>query len=344
QRATLVGLDKATDVALLRIEASGLPVVRLGDSSSLEVGDWVLAIGSPFGLEHTATQGIVSALGRSLPDGTYVPFIQTDVAVNPGNSGGPLFNIRGEVVGINSQIYSRSGGYMGLSFAIPVDVASSVARQLKATGRVERGWLGVGIQSLNQDLARSFGLEKPAGALVGQVDKGGPAGQAGLRPGDVILEFNGTAVSQSGDLPPLVGATPPGTPVKLAIWRDGRPRTLSVTVARLKSDDDAVAAVGDAAPDKPPGILKMQVAALTPDERADAGLDSGGVRVVAVAAGPAARAGVREGDIILTVGDTPIAGPEALATAAQKLAPGKPVAMLVQRNAQRLFLALTVPG
>ena len=217
--ARLIGLDTASDVALLKIEASGLPAVKLGDSSTVEVGDWVLAIGSPFGLEHSVTQGIVSAIGRSLPDGNYVPFIQTDVAVNPGNSGGPLFNLRGEVVGINSQIYSRSGGYMGLSFAIPVNVASNVARQLAANGRVERGWLGIGIQALNGELAKSFGLDKAAGALVGQVDKSGPASRAGLKSGDVILASNGQPLAQHADRPPPVGETAPGTTVTLRDWR-----------------------------------------------------------------------------------------------------------------------------
>ena len=340
--ATLVGLDKATDVALLRIEATGLPAVRLGDSSALEVGDWVIAIGSPFGLEHTATQGIVSALGRSLPDGNYVPFIQTDVAVNPGNSGGPLFNLNGEVVGINSQIYSRSGGYMGLSFAIPINVAKNVSGQLASTGRVDRGWLGIGIQTLNQELASSFGLEKPAGALVGQVDETGPGSKAGLQAGDVILEFNGTAIRQSGDLPPLVGETAPGTPVKLKVWRDGKARTVNVTVARLKSDEPAVVAAKSA--DQPPAILNMQVVSLTPEQREDAGVESGGVLVVGVTAGPAARAGIRAGDIILRIGDQPTGSPASLASLARSLPRDKPVALLVQRNSQRIFVPLTIPG
>jgi serine protease Do len=341
--AKLVGLDKASDVALLKIEASGLPAVRLGDSSQLEVGDWVLAIGSPFGLEHTATQGIVSALGRSLPDGNYVPFIQTDVAVNPGNSGGPLFNINGEVVGINSQIYSRSGGYMGLSFAIPVNTATSVARQLAATGRVERGWLGVGIQTLGGDLARSFGLDKPAGALVGQVDPAGPARKAGLQPGDVILEFDGRAISQSGDLPPLVGETRPGTTVKLKVWRDKKARDLKVTVAELMpAGDELVAANADAA--EKPGILNVQVAALTPDQRAASGIESGGVLVVGVESGPAARAGVTAGDIILQVDGQPVGSPQELAGLARKLPKGEPVPLLIQRDEARLFLPLTIAG
>ena len=341
--AKVIGLDKASDVALLKIDAEGLAVVQVGDSSLLEVGDWVLAIGSPFGLEHTATQGIVSALGRSLPDGNYVPFIQTDVAVNPGNSGGPLFNIRGEVVGINSQIYSRSGGYMGLSFAIPINTATSVARQLAASGRVERGWLGVGIQSLNGELAKSFGLDKPAGALVGQVDKTGPASKAGLKPGDVIMEFNGRPVSQSADLPPMVGETRPGTEVALKVWRDRKPREIKVTVAQLKPAEDEVVAVNEEQNQKP-GILNVQVAALTAEQREQAGIETGGVLVLGVAAGPAARAGVNTGDIILQVGDQLVGSPQELAGLARNLPKDKPVALLIQRNEARLFLPLTITG
>ena len=341
--AKLVGLDKASDVALLKVDAEGLQAVRLGDSSKLEVGDWVLAIGSPFGLEHTATQGIVSAVGRSLPDGNYVPFIQTDVAVNPGNSGGPLFNIAGEVVGINSQIYSRSGGYMGLSFAIPANTATSVARQLAASGRVERGWLGVGIQSVNGDLAQSFGLARPTGALVGQVDKAGPASKAGIKPGDVILEFNGTPVAQSGDLPPLVGETQPGTTVPVKVWRDKKARDMKVTVAVLKpAEDEIVAANNDG--EQKPGILNVQVAALTPEQREQAGIESGGVLVVGVAAGPASRAGLSAGDIILKVGDKEVGSPQELAGLAKDLPKGKPVPLLIQRDEARLFLPLTITG
>ena len=343
KKATVIGLDKASDVALLKIDAQNLPAVQLGDSSKLEVGDWVLAIGSPFGLEHTATQGIVSALGRSLPDGNYVPFIQTDVAVNPGNSGGPLFNTRGEVVGINSQIYSRSGGYMGLSFAIPVNTAVSVSKQLAANGRVARGWLGVGIQGMNSELASSFGLDKPTGALVGQVDKTGPASKAGLESGDVILEFNGQPISQSADLPPLVGETKPGTRVALKVWRDKKPREIKVTVAELKPDDDELLAE-NSGPDQKPGILNVRVAALTPEQREQAGIETGGVLVVGVAAGPAARAGVNNGDIILQLGNQPVGSPQELVGLAGKLPKGEPVPLLVQREQIRLFLPLTITG
>ena len=339
--AKLIGLDKASDVALLKIEASGLPAVKLGDSSAVEVGDWVLAIGSPFGLEHSVTQGIVSAIGRSLPDGNYVPFIQTDVAVNPGNSGGPLFNLRGEVIGINSQIYSRSGGYMGLSFAIPVNVASKVARQLAANGKVERGWLGIGIQALNGELAQSFGLDKPRGALVGQVDSQGPASRAGLKPGDVILEFNGQALAEHAELPPLVGETAPGTTVTLKVWRDKAARNIPVTVARLRTAEDEKLA-DNAAGDTASGVLNIQVAALTPAQREESGLESGGVLVLRVTDGPAARAGLSRGDIILSLGNRAIDSPEQLAALLKKLPRGQPLPMLVQRDEARLFLPLTI--
>jgi serine protease Do len=341
--ARLIGLDKASDVALLKIDASGLPAVKLGDSSGVEVGDWVLAIGSPFGLEHSVTQGIVSAIGRSLPDGNYVPFIQTDVAVNPGNSGGPLFNLRGEVIGINSQIYSRSGGYMGLSFAIPVNVASKVARQLAANGKVERGWLGIGIQAMNGELAQSFGLEKPLGALVGQVDKDGPASRAGLKPGDVILEFNGQALAQHAELPPLVGDTAPGTTVTLKVWRDKATRNIPVTVARLKSPGDDKLA-DSAASNTAAGVLNIQVVALTPEQREESGVESGGVLVVRVADGPAARAGLSRGDIILSLGNRAVDSPEQFAALLKKLPRDQPLPMLVQRDEARLFLPLKIGG
>ena len=265
------------------------------------------------------------------------------MAVNPGNSGGPLFNTRGEVVGINSQIYSRSGGYMGLSFAIPINTATSVERQLAANGHVERGWLGVGIQNLNGDLAKSFGLPKPAGALVGQVEKDGPASKAGLKPGDVILEYNGQAISQSADLPPLVGETQPGTGVVLKVWRDKQPRAINLTVARLKPAEDEVLAANDGQQAKP-GILNVQVAVLTPEQREQSGIESGGVLVVSVAAGPAARAGVNAGDIILQLGNQTVDSPQDLAGLAKKLPKGEPVPLLVQRNEARLFLPLTITG
>ena len=239
--ASVIGADAKSDVAVLKIDARDLPVTRLGDPRTLQVGEWVVAIGSPFGLENTVTAGIVSAKGRSLPDDTYVPFIQTDVAVNPGNSGGPLFNMRGEVVGINSQIYSRSGGYQGLSFAIPIDVAMNVSKQLQAKGHVTRGKLGVGIQDVDQALAESFGLDVPRGALVSSVEKGGPAEKAGLREGDVILGFDGQTIDSAGQLPSAVAATDPGKAVAVQVWRDRANREISVKLGQT-TEDDAVAA------------------------------------------------------------------------------------------------------
>ena len=241
-KAKVVGADKRTDVAVLKIDASGLPVVRFGDASKLKVGEWVLAIGSPFGFEQSVTAGIVSAKGRSLPDENFVPFIQTDVAINPGNSGGPLFNMKGEVVGINSQIFTRSGGFMGLSFAIPIDVAIDVSNQLKKDGKVSRGWLGVVIQEVNKDLAESFGLDKPAGALVAQVLEDGPAAKGGLQVGDVILSMNGQPIVMSADLPHLVGSLKDGEKAKLEIIRNGKRQNLDISVGALPDDDADIGA------------------------------------------------------------------------------------------------------
>src|SRR5688572_1864473 len=226
-KGKVVGADKATDIAVVRIEGKGLPVVKLGDPSQIKVGEWVLAIGSPFGFENTVTAGIVSATSRSLPDGTYVPFIQTDAAVNPGNSGGPLFNLKGEVIGINSQIYSRTGGFQGIAFAVPIDVASNVKQQLVANGSVQRGRLGVSIQEVSQSLAQSFGLDRPRGALVAQVEKDSPAEKAGIKPGDVLLGVNGKTVERSAEVPPLVAAVKPGTKATLDVWRDGKKQALA---------------------------------------------------------------------------------------------------------------------
>ncbi len=238
-KAKVIGTDKRTDVALIKIEASGLPTVKMGDPAKLRVGEWVVAIGSPFGFENSVTAGIVSAKGRALPQENFVPFIQTDVAINPGNSGGPLFNMKGEVVGINSQIYSRTGGYMGVAFAIPIDVAMEVQGQLRATGRVSRGRIGVVIQELTKELAESFGLSKPAGALVNSVEKGGPAEKAGVEAGDIILKFDGKAVTASSDLPRIVGATRPGSKVPMQVWRKGAARDLSVTVGEIPEEKTA---------------------------------------------------------------------------------------------------------
>jgi serine protease Do len=339
--AKVIGIDKATDVALLKVDAKNLVPVKLGDSDKLAVGEWVLAIGSPFGLESTATQGIVSALGRSLPDDTYVPFIQTDVPVNPGNSGGPLFNLRGEVVGINSQIYSRTGGYMGLSFAIPINVAHSVALQLEQYGHVQRGWLGVQIQSVTGDLAKSFGLDRPQGALVGSVDPKGPAARAGLKSGDIIIEYDGHKLNDSADLPPLVGATAPGKAVKLEVLRAGKTVTLTPTITALKdgtpkSSSEEGSATGRAS-------LNITVAAVPAGMREALELNSGGVVVAQIGPGPAQRAGIQEGDVILQLDGKDVTGPSQFVKLAEGLPRGKPVAVLIQREQGRVYLAITLP-
>ncbi|HEV7800430.1 MAG TPA: Do family serine endopeptidase, partial [Burkholderiales bacterium] len=263
-KAKVIGADRRTDIALLKIEASGLPFVRFGDPNKLRVGEWVVAIGSPFGFENSVTAGIVSAKGRSLPQENFVPFIQTDVAVNPGNSGGPLFNLRGEVVGINSAIYSRTGGFMGLSFAIPIDVANDITQQLKTGGRVIRGRIGVVIQPVTKELADGFGLTKPTGALVNSVEKGGPAEKAGVEPGDVILRFDGKPVTSSEDLPRVVGGTRPGSRVAMQIWRNKAARDVQVTVAELQDDRAAAQQKrGAKPPTATPGVLGMSLTDLT---------------------------------------------------------------------------------
>jgi len=340
--AKVIGIDKATDVALLKVDAKNLVPVKLGDSDKLAVGEWVLAIGSPFGLESTATQGIVSALARSLPDDTYVPFIQTDVPVNPGNSGGPLFNLRGEVVGINSQIYSRTGGYMGLSFAIPINVARNVVSQLEQYGHVQRGWLGVQIQSVTGDLAKSFGLDKPQGALVGSVDPKGPAARAGLKSGDIILEYDGHKVADSADLPPLVGATVPGKAVTLQVLRAGKTMTITPTIMALKG----TVAKNSAESGGTSGhtSLNITIAPVPADMREALELKSGGVVVAQVGPGPAQRAGIEEGDVILQLDGKDVTGPAQFAKQVEALPRGKPIAALVQREQGRLYLAITLPA
>jgi len=297
-QAKVIGADRRSDVALIKVEARGLPVVKFGDPSRLRVGEWVVAIGSPFGFDNTVTAGIVSAKGRSLPEENFVPFIQTDVAINPGNSGGPLFNMKGEVVGINSQIYSRTGGFMGLSFAIPIDVALDVQAQLKEKGRVSRGRIGVVIQEVSGDLATSFGLDRPRGALVNTVEKGSPAAKAGLEPSDIILAFGKKPVESSIDLPRIVGATLPGSRVSVEIWRKGAPRTLSVTVGELR--DDKVASL-ESPPEQEPAEaaanrLGIVVSELTPQQRKESKLTHG---LVVTDVRPGATADLRRGDVLL---------------------------------------------
>ena len=328
--ARVIGSDAKSDVAVLKIDARDLPVVKLGDPQTLQVGEWVVAIGSPFGLENSVTAGIVSAKGRSLPDDTYVPFIQTDVAVNPGNSGGPLFNLRGEVVGINSQIYSRSGGYQGLSFAIPIDVALNVSKQLQTQGHVTRGKLGVGIQDVDQALAESFGLEVPRGALVASVEKGGPAEKAGLREGDVILQFDGQVIESAGQLPSAVAATDPGKAVALQIWREQATREVKVKLGQT-TDDNAVAANFDGTN---AGRLGVMVRPLSAEEKQQADLSDG--LVVENVDGAAAEAGVRPGDIVLSANGSPVKSVEQLRSVVS--GSKSHVALLVQRGDARVFV------
>ena len=339
--AEVVGTDEASDVALLKIEAEGLPVARLGTGYELKVGEWVLAIGSPFGFDHSVTAGIVSAKGRSLPRENYVPFIQTDVAINPGNSGGPLFNLDGAVVGVNSQIFSRTGGFMGLSFAIPIAVAMDVVDQLREKGRVSRGWLGVLIQDVTRELAESFGMDKPQGALVARVFDGSPAQKAGFEVGDVLLSFDGHAVDRSSDLPPIVGRTRVGREVAVEILRDGQAMTLQVTTDELPADDEVQVA---AAPE-PDGVeaprLGLLVRDMNEEERESADAADQGVVVRSVATGsPADRAGVREGDLILMLDNRKVANGREFVRLAAELPPGKAVSVLVQRQGNPIFLAL----
>lgn len=334
-RAKVLGSDPKTDIAVLRIDAKNLPVVTLGKTSELRVGEWVLAIGSPFGFENTVTAGVVSAKGRSLPDDSAVPFIQTDVAVNPGNSGGPLFNARGEVVGINSQIYSRSGGYQGVSFAIPIDLATRIKDQIVATGKVEHARLGVAVQEVNQAFADSFKLDKPEGALVSNVEKGSPADKAGMQSGDVIRQVNGQPIISSGDLPAVIGLAAPGDNVKLDIWRQGSAKQL--TVRLINANDKA----GDVASKKEaPGQGKLGLALrpLQPDEKQQTGLDSG--LLVQQASGPAAMAGVQSGDVLISINGVPVKNIEQVRAAVARS--DKSVALLIQRGTDKIFVPINL--
>jgi serine protease Do len=340
--AKLIGSDPKTDVALLKVEADDLPTLRLGTARQLKVGEWVLAIGSPFGFEHSVTAGIVSAKGRSLPSENYVPFIQTDVAINPGNSGGPLFNLDGEVVGINSQIYSRTGGFMGLSFAIPIDVAMGVVDQLKTKGYVSRGWLGVYIQEVTQQLAESFGMDKPTGALVAKVMPDSPAEKSGIQVGDVILSFDGREVTNSGALPPIVGATQIGKKVSVEVNRDGKVRTLRIQLGELP-DDDQLAARETESAERVSVLLGMEVAEPTPELREALDLPSGGVLVQQVKPGAAQEAGIRSGDVLSMIDGKKIRSVKHFKEVVQELSEGKSVAVLVQRQQGPVFLALRAP-
>jgi serine protease Do len=329
-KAKVLGMDKSSDVAVLKIDAKNLPVLKIGSAANTRVGEWVLAIGSPFGFDNSATAGIVSAKSRSLPDGSYVPFIQTDVAVNPGNSGGPLFNMAGDVIGINSQIYSRSGGYQGLSFAIPIDLAMNVEQQIVAHGKVQRGRLGIAIQEVNQSLADSFGLKQPAGALVSSVDKGSPAAKAGIEPGDVILGINGKDIGSSSELPAIVASMAPGENAKLQVWRKGSTRQIEVRIGKF--DEEKIAA--NDSPEAVKGRLGVVVRALTSEEQHQAEVN-GGV-IVQDVAGAAARAGIQPGDVVLAVNGERIVSAEQLRSLIGKA--GKRIAVLVERGDSRIFI------
>jgi serine protease Do len=344
--AELVGSDQSSDIALLKISADDLPVVDLGDSEDLEVGEWVLAIGSPFGFDYSVTAGIVSAKHRSLPNESYVPFIQTDVAINPGNSGGPLFNLDGEVVGVNSQIYSRTGGFMGLSFAVPIELALDVVDQIKSKGKVTRGWLGVLIQEVTRELAESFGMAKPQGALVSKVLPDSPAAEAGIKTGDVVLAFNGQPIHRASDLPPLVGKFQVGETARLKVLRDGRERTLEIKIGELPEDRQGGAPAG-VEPDatEAPGEAKrlgLQVRAVSGRMRQRLEIEEGGVEVAQVK-GPAAAAGLRPGDVITRVNNRPVEGVDDFMERIQAMEPGSSVALLVQRPDGPRYMALRIP-
>ncbi|MEO8545619.1 MAG: DegQ family serine endoprotease [Burkholderiaceae bacterium] len=331
--AKVLGSDPKTDIAVLKIDATNLPIVKTGNIQDLRVGEWVLAIGSPFGFENTVTAGVVSAKGRSLPDDSAVPFIQTDVAVNPGNSGGPLFNTRGEVIGINSQIYSRTGGYQGLSFAIPIDVALKVKNQIVATGKVEHARLGVVIQEVNQALADSFNLDKPEGALVSSVEKGGPADKAGLQVGDVIRKIDGKVITSSGDLPAIISLASPGDKVNLEIWRKGAASDITASLGNAKENAQQVAS-SDAQTNQ--GRLGLALRPLQPDERQAAGAPNG--LVVEAVAGAAERAGIAPGDVVLAVNGTPVKDVEQVRGIVAKSS--KSVALLIQREGEKIFVPI----
>jgi serine protease Do len=332
-KAKVIGVDRRTDVALVKIDAKNLPTVRIGDASKARVGQWVAAIGSPFGLENTVTAGIISAKSRSLPDETYVPFIQTDVAINPGNSGGPLFNMAGEVIGINSQIYSRTGGYMGLSFAVPIDVAMKVKTDLQKYGKVSRGRLGVTIQGVSQELADSFGLKKAQGALVSAVEAKSPADKAGVKTGDIILAVDGRTIENSIDLPRVIGESRPGTPVNLKIWRQGETRELTASLGEAPAEKIAKA---ESEPKTKSGKLGLSLRPLTDEERKQIEAESG--LLVEQSEGPAARAGVQAGDVILAFNNQPVKTVDQLRRLVDRSRGS--VALLIQREGNKIYVPI----
>lgn len=333
-KAKVLGADPQTDVAVLKIDAKNLPVVKVGDVNQLQVGEWVLAIGSPYGLENTATAGIVSAKGRSLPDDTSVPFIQTDVAVNPGNSGGPLFNDRGEVVGINSQIYSRTGGFQGLSFSIPIDVAYKIKDQILEHGKVQHARLGVTVQEVNQDLANSFKLDSPSGALVSSIEKGSAAEKAGLQPGDVVRQINGKTIVSSGDLASMITLASPGEKIKLDVWRAGAPKELVATLGGVPKDKSQASADDQ---DVQRGQLGLALRPLSPQEQQASGTEG---LLIERSAGPAAKAGIEPGDVLLSLNGVPVHNVGQVKEALSKA--GKTVALLVQRGEDKIFVPVQI--
>lgn len=339
--AKVIGTDERSDIALLKVEAEDLPVVKMGRSDNLKVGEWVMAIGSPFGFDHSVSVGVVSAMGRNLPSDNYVPFIQTDVAINPGNSGGPLFNLKGEVIGVNSQIYSRTGGFMGLSFAIPVDVVVDVIKQLKTTGHVSRGWLGILIQDVNRELAESFKMERPMGAVVLKVLPDSPAEKAKFHVGDVVVEYDGKTIHRSSDLPLVVGRTPVGKKVKVRVIREGEKKSLSVVIDELPAEEKL--ALGEKQ-DKSTksNRLDIVVSEVNDEMYKQLELPNKGVIVKEVNKGVAAEAGIRRGDIILMVNNKKITDVKGFNRLVSELPAGKPVPMLIQRGRSPIFLAIKI--
>ncbi|MDO4643673.1 MAG: DegQ family serine endoprotease [Cardiobacteriaceae bacterium] len=333
--ADVIGVDKRTDVALVKIKGDHLPVVKLGNSDQVQVGDWVLAIGSPFGFTHTATQGIVSAVARNLPSGDYVPFIQTDAAINPGNSGGPLFNSKGEVIAINSQIYSRSGAFNGLAFSIPINVAKNIADQLKDKGEVVRGWLGVRVQGLDQTLAESFGMDSPRGALVAEVVENSPAAKSGIENGDVILQFNGKPINKSADLPAIVASTPIGETATLKLLRDGKEITIKTEIGNL--NESGYEHSGNATT----AIRGISLSALTNEDRQSSDFKGKGVRISDIQKGSAAaKSGLHTGDIIIAVGGRRVEDVKSARMIMEKADRKRPIPLLIYRNGQNIYLAL----
>jgi serine protease Do len=338
--AEIIGTDPRSDIAVIKIDATDLPVLNLGDSSRLKVGEWVLAIGSPFGFDHSVTQGIVSAIGRALPNDSYIPFIQTDVAINPGNSGGPLFNLKGEVIGVNSQIYSRNGGYMGLSFAVPINVVNDVYEQIRDKGSVSRGWLGVIIQDVTRDLAESFNMDVPRGALVAKVLPDSPAARSDLEIGDIITKFNGQDVGMSSELPPIVGSTKVGSKVPVEVIRAGKTQQLDITIEELPENLSADAGEpGETPAAKASNALNIVVAEPDTEQREQLQLEDYGILVESVDEGPANRAGIREGDVILLIDNKKITDIKQFEQLVSELPKNKSIPILIQRQGNPTFLA-----